>query len=346
MLAVFHNFDNVLYVKEVPMPVRADQQIMVKISYCCLGDSEAKIISGNDNSENDNYYSSCLESNGYYGVGYEASGIVVDTCQEAAAAGLDVGTPVCIHPKLFCGKCHYCKSGRENFCIDSQNTMRMMREYIVVDYNSVYPLNDMSSLLFGSFAYPVACALHAIDHANISMGQNVAIMGNSFISLIVTLLARNRGAKVVTALGLDPQYNELIVHHGANHAFSLKSPDDLVQAIKMTNDYGYDVVLEASHFFSSEEIAMSLLGRGGTIVFFSQASINANIRFNFYELFWKEAKIKASYGCPYSFTQAISSLQHMNLRFLEDNVYDLSMVQQAFEDANYGRCLKAIIRFS
>jgi len=38
MLAVFHNFDNVLYVKEVPMPVRADQQIMVKISYCCLGD--------------------------------------------------------------------------------------------------------------------------------------------------------------------------------------------------------------------------------------------------------------------------------------------------------------------
>lgn len=345
MKAVYHNFDSQLYIENIPVPKCKTNEVLIRICYCCLGDSEITLISGRDNSGIDNYSNDRHENNGRYGVGYEASGIIVQTCEEAAAIGLKIGTPVSIHPQCNCGKCIYCRAGKENLCINSTRNMRMMREYITVDYSCVYPLENKNMLLQGALMYPVACAMHAVNLANITIGANVAIIGNRFISLIASILARNSIAKNVTIFGSTKAYCELALKYGASHAFLLNDPDELVRAINLTGDHGYDIVLDTSQFISSEGAAMDLLRRGGIIVYFSQANVNTRASFNFYELFWKQATIKTAYRCAQSFPQTAACLSLLDLDFFSNCVYELNDVQQAFNDGLTGKCLKPIIHF-
>lgn len=341
VLSVFHNYDGKLYVKDIPIPVPGPNEVLIKISYSCICDDEIQIVNGGSN-----YFRTYTSPDNLQGIGHEASGIVVQTCPAAREMGITEGTPVTIHPNSFCGKCAYCLSGRENLCIYRTSTMRMMREYVAVNYRNVYPLRDRISLLEGSLVQPVACVLHAIELAEIKFGQSVCVIGNSFAAVIMIMLAKQRGAKMITAIGLDDNYLNVAKLHGAEHVFSLQNSEDIARAMAVTDYLGYDVVLEASWRYVNKEMAMGFLGRGGTIVYFSQVNTNTIISFNAFEAFWKEVTIRTAYGFPYSFDRTIDCIRTLDLSSLTTNVYQVAEIQRAYESMCYGDSLKAIIRFS
>lgn len=341
MLSVYHNYDGKLYVKDIPAPTLRPNEVMVKIVYSCICDDELQLINGGSN-----YFRAYpAQENTLQGIGHEASGIVVQSCPAARAAGIFEGAQVTIHPNIFCGKCVYCLTGRENLCIHRASTMRMMREYVAVDYSNVYPLNGRISLLKGSLVQPIACVLHAIEKANIHFGQSVLVVGNNFAAIVMIMLARQRGAKLIATIGMDDLYLSTAKQQGADYVFSLANNEDMAKAMQITNHIGYDVVLEASWMYLNKEIAMGFLGRGGTIVYFSQVNTNTNIYFNAFELFWKEATIRTAYGFPYSFDRTIDCIRLMDLDTLTNNIYPISDIQKAYKSMLYGNTLKAIIKF-
>ena len=340
MLAVLHKFDGKVYTMDIPKPQPKEYEVVVKIKYAGLCDDEMKIIGGSTD-----YYRSYTSYNSYQGIGHEASGIIEQSCPKAEEMGLVVGTHVTIHPYLRCGTCKYCRNGRENLCINRKYTMRMMCEYVVVDYRCVYKLPDDVSLLNGCLTQPIACVMRTIEQAGISFGQSVAIIGNSFSSIIMIILSRMRGAKTITAVGLDANYKRAAIEHGADYTFSMQDQDDLIRAMNVTSNNGYDVVLEASSYYHSKEAALALLARGGTIVFFSNVNINTVVSFSSFELFWKEAIIKTSFDFPYLYPKTISCIAQMDLSQLTKDIFPVSDVQSAYEYMYYGRVLRAIVEF-
>lgn len=343
MKAVFHNYDGKLYLEDIPKPAAGPDEVLIRIAYSCICDDEIQVVNGGSN-----YFRTynTFSSNGMQGIGHEASGIVEQSCPKALEQGIVEGMEVTVHPNIFCGKCHYCLSGKENLCLHRKSTMRMMREYITVNYRNVYPLRGRIGLKEGSLVQPVACVLRAVENAGISIGQSVLVIGNTFASIIMVMLARQRGAKLISVIGFDDYFLRSAIQHGADYAFSIQKPEDIAKAMNVTDCLGYDVVLETSWLFINKDIAMGMLARGGTIVYFSQVNTNATLSFNAFETFWKEATIRTAYGFPFGFERTIDCIKMLDLESLTATTFSVEDIQEAYESICYGHNLKAIIRFN
>ena len=110
-------------------------------------------------------------------MGHEATGTIVELGPEATAKGLKVGDRVVYYFNTHCGKCYHCRNGQEQFCTSMNSNFTAMSDYIVVQEQCVYKLNDTCSLQRGALIEPISVCLHGIDMCQIKPGMSVAISG-------------------------------------------------------------------------------------------------------------------------------------------------------------------------
>jgi L-idonate 5-dehydrogenase len=137
--------------------------------------------------------------------GHEASGTV-------AAAGPGVtrvkaGDKVAVSPSHACGRCDYCRQGREQLCTNMKflgsasvypHVQGMFREYFVMGERQCYPVTGDVSLGELAFAEPLAVALHGINRAGDLLGKSVLVTGAGTIGCLTVMAARLAGAAEVT----------------------------------------------------------------------------------------------------------------------------------------------------
>ena len=106
--AVFHGKEVGLKIEDIPVPKIADDQILVKVAACGVCHTDLHYID----------HGVPTFKKPPVVLGHEASGIV----EEAGAAVTNVakGQRVLIPAVLTCGKCMFCRIGRENICADMQ----------------------------------------------------------------------------------------------------------------------------------------------------------------------------------------------------------------------------------
>ena len=73
-------------------------------------------------------------------------------------------------------------------------------EYIVWSASQLYRLPDSVDLLDGTFAEPFNIALHAIEVADMKLGDRLAISGAGGIGLMLVQIAKISGASQVTVI--------------------------------------------------------------------------------------------------------------------------------------------------
>ena len=137
--------------------------------------------------------------------GHEASGVV-------AAVGVGVmrvavGDKVAVSPSHACGRCEFCRQGREQLCVNMKflgsaslfpHVQGMFREYFVMAERQCYPVAGDVSLGELAFAEPLAVALHAVNRAGDLLGKSVLITGAGTIGCLTVMAARLAGAAKVT----------------------------------------------------------------------------------------------------------------------------------------------------
>jgi L-idonate 5-dehydrogenase len=137
--------------------------------------------------------------------GHEASGVV-------AAIGAGVtrvrpGDKVAVSPSHACGRCDYCREGREQLCTSMKflgsasvfpHTQRFFRESFVMAERQCYPVSGDVSLGELAFAEPLAVALHAVNRGGDLLGKSVLVTGAGTIGCLTVMAARLAGAAQVT----------------------------------------------------------------------------------------------------------------------------------------------------
>jgi L-idonate 5-dehydrogenase len=137
--------------------------------------------------------------------GHEASGVV-------AAVGPGVtrvkkGDNVAISPSHACGRCDYCREGREHLCTKMKflgsaslfpHVQGMFQEYFVMGERQCYPVAGDITLGELAFAEPLAVGLHAVNRGGDLLGKSVLITGAGTIGCVTVLAARLAGAKKIT----------------------------------------------------------------------------------------------------------------------------------------------------
>jgi L-idonate 5-dehydrogenase len=114
--------------------------------------------------------------------GHEASGVV-----EAVGPGVTrvkKGDKVALSPSHACGRCDYCREGREHLCTSMKflgsaslfpHVQGMFREYFVLGERQCYPVAGDVSLGELAFAEPLAVALHTVNRGPQLIGKSVLV---------------------------------------------------------------------------------------------------------------------------------------------------------------------------
>ena len=204
-------------------------------------------------------------------MGHEFAGEVVDPGDRS---DLKVGDRVTGLPISPCLKCEPCKTGNIHYCSKTwQDAVGLsltnsggLSEYLSCRSDMVKKIPDKVTFQDATLVEPSAVSLHAINLANIKVGDKVLIIGGGIIGLMAAEFAKLNGASYIALMETNMKRARKALKYGViNEIFNASDTNVISKALKKTNG-GYDKVIECcGNQYAVSEAIMSVKP-GGTIV--------------------------------------------------------------------------------
>ncbi|MEH2261611.1 zinc-binding dehydrogenase [Nostoc sp.] len=206
----------------------------------------------------------------------------------------------------------------------------------------------------GGCALPTA--LHAIDRAQIQIGDVVVVQGCGPVGLSVAILALLSGAGKVIVI--DKFESRLLVakSFGVDETFVIQANDPqqhIQRVLELTHGYGADVTIEATGIPIAVKEGLNMTRNGGRYVIVGHYTNTGEILINPHlEINLKHIDIRGTWGIDFShFYRMIELLKRHsdpNKNVAWENLisrsYPLNEINQALADVEHGSILKAVIQ--
>lgn len=264
-----------LVLREVDVPYPKEKEVLIKVSYCGVCHTEIDEIEGRR-----------LPKIPVI-PGHEVAGKVVQ--KGSAVTKLDIGDRVGVawiyHA---CGKCTYCKEGKENLCDEFVATGADANggyaEYMVVEEDFAYRIPEN---LKDEVAPPILCAgavgFRAYKLASIKDGETVALFGFGASNHIVYKYIRylNPSSKIVVFVRkLGDNATKLAEEMGADYIFESFTEIPIK----------FDKAIDTTPIGEIIPYALSYLNKGGLIVVNAIRKVTPVNAFD-YTLIWGERSV-------------------------------------------------------
>ena len=242
-----------LELKEMPMPVPNDNEVLIKLA--------ANGICGSDiHFYLDGRLGHKVVEQPYV-PGHEASGVIAGAGKNCK--GIKEGDNVVLEPGTPCYRCKLCKEGRYNMCRDmhflsSPPINGTLCEYVTLPYDLVFPMPDGLTLEIASLAEPAAVGIHSVARARMSMwGVTGIIVGVGPIGLMTLQAFKAAGGG--KAICVDYIDKRLEAAKGLGADVVCKPGDPLLEKAG-------DVVFECAGSTDATKLLIDHTKRGGSIV--------------------------------------------------------------------------------
>src|SRR5256886_536276 len=225
-------------------------------------------------------------------LGHEVAGRVEKV--GAQVANLAAGDRVCVHYLVTCGRCDFCKRGKEQFCRSGQMIGKHRdggyAEFIKVPVANALPLPDEIPFEVGAIMMcSSATALHALNKARFKAGESIAIFGFGGLGFSALQLARALDCGDVYVVEINPAKLASAVRMGAI-ALDARAADPVEQIKEATVGRGVDVALELIGSAKTMRQAVLCLGPLGRAAVVGLTAESMSI-FPYTELINKEVEI-------------------------------------------------------
>ena len=267
--------------------------------------------------------------------GHEASGVV-----EAVGAGVTrvrKGDKVAISPSHACGRCDYCREGREHLCANMKflgsaslfpHVQGMFREYFVMAERQCYPVAGDVTLGELAFAEPLAVALHTTNRGPQLIGKSVLVTGAGTIGCLTVMAARLAGAACITVSDILDRPLAKAREVGADVVLRADRDGDVLAKPQ------FDVCYEVSGSFAALKTCIAAVKRGGVVV---QAGTlpHEPLPFVVNDIMAKEIDLRGVFRWGIEFDWAVRylSLRRVDVRPLLSGQYPLADAVAAFHAA-------------
>ncbi len=258
------------------------------------------------------------------GFGHEVAGVVaavgsgVTQCHEGDAIVVANSAP--------CLRCFFCRRGQYSLCEDLLFLNGAYAEYLLVPERIVcqnlYRLPANTSFIAAALTEPLACALHGVDASEIASGDTVVIMGAGPLGLLLTALAKLRGAQVIVT-GRGAERLQLGRYFGADTLIDVSSlsPTAQCEAVRAQTEgqRGADVVIEAVGTPETWTLATSMVRPGGLVNFFGGCPSGTQVALETRPLHYGELTTKGVFHhTPAYFAQALDLIigRHIDVEAL------------------------------
>ncbi len=119
---------------------------------------------------------------------------------------------------------------------------RGFAEYVVVKAKYCFPAGDLPLDL--ALAEPLACAVNTVEMANLSLSDDVVIIGAGFMGNLVQKLVAMQGPRRLIVADTRPDALERALHLGATHVVDVTN-ESLPETVKaLTDGKGADAAFE------------------------------------------------------------------------------------------------------
>jgi threonine dehydrogenase-like Zn-dependent dehydrogenase len=163
-----------------------------------------------------------------------------------------------------------------------------------------------------AFAEPLACALHAVERADISFDDVVVVAGCGPIGLGMIAGARAKSPRLVVALDLAQDKLAVAEACGADVIINIGTEDAVARVKELTGGYGADVYLEGTGHPSAVKQGLNLLRKLGTYVEYSVFGSDVTVDWSIISDD-KELDVRGAHLGPHCWPAAIRMLESGSL---------------------------------
>lgn len=297
-----------LVLKEVPIPVPGDGEVLIKVKYCGICGSDWGAYNGKVEEE-----ARLLP----LVIGHEFYGVIAEkgpNVPESLALGDRVSCDIC----LPCGTCYYCRHGQPLLCssfrqigIHTAETSGGYSEYVKVPWKNIYKVPDCVTDYQAAFVEPLTACLSASHSMDLSMASSIVILGDG-LGVIHGCLAKLRGAAPIIVVGGNQGRLEMAKKMCADYVINYhETPDPVKEVLKLTGGIGADYVLEAVGTAKTYEQAMAMVRNGGVVEAFGICADEETARFRPMEFVLGEKRIHGSCaGIGHHWQEALTLLEY------------------------------------
>ncbi len=259
---------NQLAIAELPAPVPAAEEILVRVAACGICGSD---VHGYDGTSGRRIPPIVM--------GHEAAGVV-------AAVGPGVsnfkpGDRVTFDSTVYCGQCEFCRKGDINLCNNRQvigvscgdfRRAGAFAEYVVVPQRISYHLPDALEFQEAAMLEAVSVALHAVRVSEMKGGETVLVIGAGMIGLLTLQAAKAAGAASVLVADIDQSRLLRAEKIGADNTLLLSGAELVKEIHRRTEGRGVDLVLEAVGRDETVAASIASVRKGGTVTLIGNIS--------------------------------------------------------------------------
>ena len=250
-----------LEIADLPNPTPGPAEILVKVAACGICGSD---VHGYDGSSGRRIPPIVM--------GHEAAGHVAGIGPQVT--GWAEGDRVTFDSTISCGNCRYCARGEINLC-DNRRVLGVscadyscagaFAEYVIVPQRIVYRLPDSLSFSEAAMLEAVAVAVHAVSLSKISSGDRALVLGAGMIGLPTLQALRAAGCSTVYVADVDASRLKLAKEVGATETLHATGDDLVSEVLRLTNNAGIDVAVEAVGIDATVRAAVNSVRKGGTV---------------------------------------------------------------------------------
>jgi len=276
--------------------------------------------------------------------------IVAEIVEINSNSGFKTGDKIVASHHIPCFRCAYCKGKSYSMCEHFKQTNIIpggFSEYVylseehLLNVTHLIPKNLTNEEV--SFYEPLGCCVRAVKRAELSPLSNVLVIGLGTIGL---LMAQTLKAFGMTVYGCDIIQDRIdrAQNLGIKSFNSLDLEDAHDYTYSQTNNIGVDCVFMTSGADAAIEVALNTVRLGGKILVFSSTPKNFGYKNN--DIYYKELTVLGSYSPrPQDLETSLQLLTNGEVKVKNlSTIYNLSDIQQAFDDTISNKIMKAYIK--
>jgi L-iditol 2-dehydrogenase len=267
MRAAVYRGVNDIHLEEVPVPEIGAGEILVRVHTCGICGTDLKKIATGSHSAPRIF-------------GHEAAGVIAKV--GGGVRKFSVGERVVVFHHIPCGECYYCRHKTFAQCATYKQVGCTagfepsgggFAEYVrVMDWiveKGTVRIPDGISFEQACFVEPVNTCIKGIETLRLEAGDTVLVIGQGPIGIILAMLAKRAGARVITS-DLHPARLTIASSFGLNLTINASKADAGKAVREMTEGRGADAVILAVGGNGMIRPAMDATRPGGRVLLFAQ----------------------------------------------------------------------------
>lgn len=335
--AVYHGGSVGLKIEDIPVPKIGDEDILLKVAACGVCHTDLHYIE----------HGVPTFKKPPIVLGHEASGII--EAVGSKVTNVRKGQRVLLPAVLTCGKCVYCRDGRENICSD----MKMLgnhfdgayAEYVAAPAKDALDLPESLPLEEACIiADAVSTPYHAVkNRAKVRPGDTVVVFGCGGVGINAVQLASAAGGYVI-AVDINERKLQWATEFGAAKTINATKVERVSKEVKKLTGGGADIAMEVIGNPKTIEEAFESVRIGGRLVVVGYTNEAVSIVAG--KIMFKEIEIVGSLGCrPVDYIPLIrmAAQGRIDVKRLVTHRFKLDELSKAFEVMKEGASLRSIV---